>query len=211
MQIAATPERDDVLLRRSARGDEDAFTLLYRRHQAPLYRFALRMSGSPWAAEEIVQDVFMTLIREPRKFDPERGTLGAFLYGVTRNRIMKHLERTPRDVSLDETAEVENKNGKVLASERFSPAEWAELRERREQVRAAVLELPVEFREAVVLCELEELSYEEAAQMLDCPIGTIRSRLHRGRALLLAKLEMLRDVPRRGQCQPISISRETQE
>ena len=71
------------------------------------------------------------------------------------------------------------------------------MRERREQVRAAVLELPVEFREAVVLCELEELSYEEAARLLECPIGTIRSRLHRGRTLLLAKLEMLRDVPRR--------------
>jgi RNA polymerase sigma-70 factor (ECF subfamily) len=64
-------------------------------------------------------------------------------------------------------------------------------------VRAAVLELPVEFREAVVLCELEELSYEEAAQLAGCPIGTIRSRLHRGRALLLARLEMLRDAPRR--------------
>jgi RNA polymerase sigma-70 factor (ECF subfamily) len=66
-----------------------------------------------------------------------------------------------------------------------------------EQVRAAVLELPAEFREAVVLCELQEMSYEEAAQTAGCPIGTIRSRLHRGRALLLAKLEMLRDVPRR--------------
>jgi RNA polymerase sigma-70 factor (ECF subfamily) len=64
-------------------------------------------------------------------------------------------------------------------------------------VRAAVLELPTEFREAVVLCELEELSYEEAAQLSGCPIGTIRSRLHRGRALLMAKLEILRDVPRR--------------
>jgi RNA polymerase sigma-70 factor (ECF subfamily) len=72
-----------------------------------------------------------------------------------------------------------------------------ETRERMKQVRAAVLELPAEFREAVVLCELEELSYEEAAQAAGCPIGTIRSRLHRGRALLLAKLEMLRDVPRR--------------
>jgi len=71
------------------------------------------------------------------------------------------------------------------------------MRERREQVRAAVLELPVEFRETVVLCELEELSYDQAAKRLDCPVGTIRSRLHRGRALLLAKLEMLRDVPRR--------------
>jgi len=79
----------------------------------------------------------------------------------------------------------------------MTPAHWAELRERREQVRSAVLELPIEFREAIVLCELEEMSYEEAARALECPVGTIRSRLHRGRALLLAKLEMLREVPRR--------------
>jgi RNA polymerase sigma-70 factor (ECF subfamily) len=190
---ARDDERDDVLLRRSAKGDEEAFTALYRRHQAPLYRFALRMTGSPWAAEEIVQDVFMTLIREPRKFDPDRGALGAFLYGIARNRVMKHIERAPRDLSLDEKIE----QGIPLATERFTPVEWAEMRERREQVRAAVLELPVEFRETVVLCELEERSYDEAAKLLECPVGTIRSRLHRGRALLLAKLEMLRDVPRR--------------
>jgi RNA polymerase sigma-70 factor (ECF subfamily) len=152
------------------------------------------MTGNTWAAEEIVQDVFMMLIREPQKFDPERGTLGAFLYGVTRNRVMKHIERSPRDISLDEKTD----HGMyALAVDRFTPAEWAEMRERREQVRAAVLELPVEFRETVVLCELEELSYDQAAKRLDCPVGTIRSRLHRGRALLLAKLEMLRDVPRR--------------
>lgn len=189
-------ERDDVLLKRAAKGDESVFTSLYRRHQAALYRFALRMTGSPWAAEEIVQDVFMTLVREPKKYDVERGTLGAFLYGVARNRIMKHLERTPRDFSLDEKGDAARES-LVQLHEHMTPARWAELRERREQVRAAVVELPPEFREAVVLCELEEMSYEEAARALDCPVGTIRSRLHRGRALLLAKLEMLRDVPRR--------------
>jgi RNA polymerase sigma-70 factor (ECF subfamily) len=189
-------ERDDVLLRRSAKGDEEAFTELYRRHQAPLFRFALRMSGNVWAAEEIVQDVFMILIREPKKFDPERGALRSFLYGITRNRVMKHLERAPRELLHEELVEdAIGQRGKAF--EAMTPAEWAEVRERREQVRAAVLKLPVEFREAVVLCGLEELSYDEAARLLDCPVGTIRSRLHRGRALLLAKLEMLRDTPKR--------------
>jgi len=189
-------ERDEVLLRRSAKGDEKAFTELYRRHQGPLYRFALRMSGSDWTAEEIVQDVFMILVREPRKFDPARGALRSFLFGITRNRLLKYLERLPRE-RLHETIDEEGNGQRGLAFDAMTPAEWAELRERREQVRAAVLELPAEFREAVVLCGLEELSYEEAAQLLDCPVGTIRSRLHRGRALLLAKLEMLRDAPKR--------------
>ena len=189
-------DRDDVLLRRSAKGDQQAFATVYRRYQAPLYRFALRMSGNSWAAEEIVQEVFMTVIREPQKFDPSRGTLGAFLYGVARNRIMKHLERRPRDLPLAEKS-ADGFLLDTLVSKEMTPVEWAELHERRAQVRAAVFELPVEFREAIVLCELEEMSYEEAASTLGCPVGTIRSRLHRGRALLLAKLELLREVPRR--------------
>src|SRR6266487_826163 len=98
----AEQEKDDVLLRRAAKGDEEAFTLIYRGHQAAMYRFALRMTGSTWAAEEIVQDVFMMLMRDPRKYDATRGTLGGFLYGVTRNRVLKHLERLPREVPLEE-------------------------------------------------------------------------------------------------------------
>jgi RNA polymerase sigma factor (sigma-70 family) len=189
-------ERDDVLLKRSAKGDENAFAELYRRHQPALYRFALRMTGNSWAAEEIVQDVFMTLVREPKKYDVERGTLGAFLYGVARNRIMKYLEKASRDLSLDERGDASQETHAQL-QEQMTPARWAELRQRRDHVRAAVVQLPSEFREAIVLCELEEMSYEEAARALDCPVGTIRSRLHRGRALLLAKLEMLREVPKR--------------
>ena len=151
---------------------------------------------SKWAAEEIVQDVFITLMRDPKKYDATRGALRAFLYGVARNRVMKHLERLPREIPLEEKNEDGTGSGIVL-QDSSTPAIWAEKRERLLQVRAAVQELPVEFREAVVLCELEEMSYEEAAQMAGCPIGTIRSRLHRGRALLMAKLEMFRGAPRR--------------
>ena len=192
----ADQERDDVLLGRAGKGDEEAFTLLYRRHQAALYRFALRMTGHAWAAEEIVQDVFMMLMRDPRKYDATRGTLGGFLYGVTRNRVLKHLERLPREVPLEEPSENGTRQAMVL-KDSSSPAIQAEKRERVERVWAAVLDLPAEFREAVVLCELEERSYKEAAQMIGCPIGTIRSRLHRGRALLMARLEMLHGAPRR--------------
>jgi RNA polymerase sigma-70 factor (ECF subfamily) len=189
-------DQDEELLKRSSRGDEEAFTNLYRRHADVLYRFAFRMTGSSWGAEEIVQDVFMTLVREPGKYDPERGTLPAFLFGIARNKIMKHNERLPREISLVERQE-DGSGGGLVLRDSFTPAMWAEQRERLEKVRTAVMDLPVEFRETVVLCELEEMSYEQAARLLDCPIGTIRSRLHRGRALLLAKLEMLRDAPRR--------------
>jgi RNA polymerase sigma-70 factor, ECF subfamily len=189
-------DQDEELLKRSAKGDEEAFATLYRRHADVLYRFAFRMTGSSWGAEEIVQDVFMTLVREPGKYDAERGTLPAFLFGIARNKIMKYNERLPREISLVERQE-DGSGGGLTLRDSFTPAMWAEQRERLEKVRAAVMELPIEFRETVVLCELEEMTYDQAARMLDCPIGTIRSRLHRGRALLLAKLEMLRDAPRR--------------
>jgi RNA polymerase sigma-70 factor (ECF subfamily) len=191
-----TNDQDEELLKRSAKGDEEAFTILYRRHVDVLYRFAFRMTGSSWGAEEIVQDVFMTLVREPGKYDAERGALPAFLFGITRNKIMKYNERLPREISLVERQE-DGSGGGLTLRDSFTPAMWAEQRERLEKVRAAVMELPIEFRETVVLCELEEMTYDQAARMLDCPIGTIRSRLHRGRTLLLAKLEMLRDAPRR--------------
>ncbi len=187
-------------MRRVARGEDEAFAEVYRAHQAGLYRFALRMTGSAWVAEEIVQEIFMTVLRQPGRYDASRGALGAYLFGIARNRMHKHFDRRPNEVPLGTDGELpagariaapENGNGK------FSPAVWVEQKQKIDEVRRAVLELPAEFREAVALCDLEELSYEEAARLLDCPIGTIRSRLHRGRALLLARLEMLRDVGRK--------------
>ena len=129
---------DGLLLRRAAKGDEEAFTTLYQRHQAVLYRFVLRMTGSAWAAEEIVQEVFLLLVRDPTKYDPERGTLAAFLFGIARNRILKHLERSPREIALEETSG-EGTPSAALQDHR-TPAAWAEHRERMERVRAAVLE-----------------------------------------------------------------------
>src|SRR5215468_12040794 len=135
MQIESQ-ERDDVLLKRSAKGDEDAFKQLYRRNQAQIYRFALRMTGRAWAAEEIVQDVFMTLVREPKKYDAARGPLGAFLYGIARNRVMKHLERQPREFSFEQR-NAEGAAKSIEAADNHTPAHWAEVGERRERVRSA--------------------------------------------------------------------------
>src|SRR5438046_261660 len=120
----------------------------------------------------------MHRMRDPKKYGAARGALGAFLYGVARNRVMKHRERLPREIPLEEKNE-DGTGGGIVLQDASTPAMWAEKRERMQQVRAAVLDLPMEFREAVVLCELEEMSYEEAAQMAGCPIGTIRLHLLR--------------------------------
>ena len=154
-------------------GDEEAFTTLYRRRQGPVYRFALQMTGNNMIAEDVTQEVFMALISKTAKYDPARGTLASFLYGIARNMVLRRLEKT---------AEVEDYAGPEDILDDLTR------RETIEQVRRAVLSLPPVYREAVVLCDLQDTSYEAAAQVLDCPVGTVRSRLNRGRFMLAQKL-----------------------
>jgi RNA polymerase sigma-70 factor (ECF subfamily) len=193
--MRASPEHsDEELLRLTAAGDADAFAALYRRRQAGIYRFALQMCGSEGIAEDVTQEVFMALIRDSRLFDPARGTLASYLYGVARNQVLRRLEKERHFVAMSgETAE---DGGRALDSTHLVAADdpLAEFArsELIETVRQAVLALPAHYREVVVLCELHELSYAEAAAALGCAVGTVRSRLYRGRALLVERLREVR-------------------
>ncbi|HVB99384.1 MAG TPA: sigma-70 family RNA polymerase sigma factor [Candidatus Dormibacteraeota bacterium] len=186
----AAEVRDELLLERVAVGDEEAFRALYRRHQGSLYRYALHMTGRPEAAEEVVQEVFMGLIRGPVKFDAERGPLGAFLFGIARNRVRRLLEADRRLVAMPEewpeglSTETDN----VFGRRTLDAADHLARAEMNAQVRKAVLSLPERYREVVTLCDLEELAYEQAALILNCPVGTVRSRLNRARGMLAEKL-----------------------
>ena len=172
-------------------GDEEALALLYRRRQGNVYRFALQMSGSKPIAEDVTQEVFLFLMREGHVFDPERGTLSAFLLGVARNHVLRRMRvdqvLTPIGDDDDEDAGLPVSTMDVRPLDDLARAETVEL------VRKAVLSLPPKYREVVVLCELQDLSYEEAAEILGCAIGTVRSRLHRARGLLLEKLNQERN------------------
>ena len=177
-----TPEINDVDLLRLARsGDAEAFNTLYRQRANAVYRFALHMSGDVSIAEEVLQETFLALIRESSGFDPSRGTLASYVYGIARNRVRKYVATGREFVEHDEDVA----GGADLFADMTR-------RETVESVRQAVLALPGVYRETVVLCELQELTYEEAADVIGCPVGTVRSRLHRGRSLLLAKLQALK-------------------
>lgn len=191
-----TEPNDGDLLRRMLAGDEEAFTALYRRHQAGIYRFARQMTGETSLAEEVTQEVFLTLMREGRSFDPRRGAMRSWLYGIARNCIRRCLERERPYVALD-SEEGEENASELLADPRAPGDGLAGLgnRETVEQVRRAVLALPASYREAVILCELHELGYAEAAQILGCPVGTVRSRLHRARELLAQRMNARREAP----------------
>src|SRR6478609_8634208 len=95
------PETDEQLLIRVHSGDEQAFVTLYRRRQAAIFRFALHMSGSETAAEDITQEVFLAMIRDSWGYDPARGSLSGYLFGIARKLVLRHIERGRLDVALD--------------------------------------------------------------------------------------------------------------
>ena len=176
---------DGDLLERAAAGDEEAFTSLYRRRQGAVYRFALHMSGRRSVAEEVTQEVFLAVIRDAGKFDASRGSALSYLYGIARNQVVRRLERDRPYVALAE--ELEADSARWTAQE--DTLGDLTRNETIESIRQAVLALPSSFREVVVLCDLHEMSYNEAASALGCAVGTVRSRLHRARAMLLEKLK----------------------
>lgn len=186
-------ESDDDLLLLIRSGDEQAFLTLYRRRQAALYRFALHMSGSVAVAEDVTQEVFLAVLREDCGYDPERGTLSGYLFGIARKLILRQVERGRTDVALE--SDGEDGGAPELAVD-DDPLVDLTHREGIEALRRAVQALPRRYREVVLLCDLEEVDYADAAVALGCPIGTVRSRLHRARALLLEKLKQDRS-PRR--------------
>jgi len=180
-----TDQTDEQLLALALTGDEDAFTALYRRRQGPVYRFSLHMSGSPQVAEEVTQEVFLFLLQRGRDFDPARGAVGAYLFGVARNYVRRAMEKSYGEAATTSPAEEDDP---FLVTD-FDPLENMARSQTSKAVWKAVLSLPEHYREVVVLCDLQELSYADAAAALGCALGTIRSRLHRAHEMLVKKLQ----------------------
>ncbi len=183
--LKMNPIPDEELLQQMMAGDEGAFIVLYRRWQSSLYRFALRMCGSEALAEDVTQEVFMILMREGGRFDPRKGSLSAYLYGIARFQVLRKMQRERTMVSMDDD---EPEVTEEMMATSFDPLLDLSRAETVQSVRDAIGVLPTHYREVVVLCELHELSYADAANVLDCAIGTVRSRLHRARGLLVEKL-----------------------
>ena len=173
---------DAALVERIAAGDEEAFVQVYRRRSRGVYRFALQMSGSATIADEVTQEVFLAVMREAARFDPARGSFLSYLYGVARNHVLRQQRQRPV-VALDARPDIVDG-----LSAPDDPLADAVRQQTVATVRRAVQSLPAHYREAVLLCDIEGLDYRDAARAIDCPVGTVRSRLARGRALLADKL-----------------------
>jgi RNA polymerase sigma-70 factor (ECF subfamily) len=174
---------DSDLMRRAANGDRDAFAALYHRHHAMVYRFARLMTGSANAAEDVVQEVFLVVMRDAGRYDPTRAALPSYLYGVARHQTRRRLARDRQFVAFDGGASDSTEpvaEGDVTAT--------LERRQTLQRLRRAILSLPRRYREVIVLCDLQDVSYSDASTALGCAIGTVRSRLHRARHLLTQKM-----------------------
>jgi RNA polymerase sigma-70 factor (ECF subfamily) len=187
---AAEDASDADLLQRLRGGAPAALQPLYRRHGGSIYRFALLWSGSPAIAADVTQDVFVHLLTHPRDFDPSRGRLSAFLCGVARNFVRRQQALPVHDP----LPEDEDAGAAVLAVDGAGPLERVLRDLDLERMRRAIALLPPPYREALILVELQECSYAEAAAQCGCALGTIRSRLSRARALLAGTL-VERDAP----------------
>ena len=183
--LETRPDRD--LLELSLGGNESAFRVLYERMKTPIFRYAFHWMHSEAAAEEVTQEVFLLLLQEGHKYKRERGDVSAFAFGIARNlvRSFHKRERVYQELPAEQGLEA------ISLSERRREGLPAEIVRQQDvaRVRSAIASLPDHYRQVIVLCDLCELSYAEAASRLECAVGTIRSRLHRAHALLAKKLK----------------------
>ena len=148
------PERttDELLLQRAGDGDQAAFLDLYDRYRQPVFRFAYRLLGSVEIAEDVTHDCFLSLIRKPENYRPERASLKTYLFAAARNLALKHFRDQGREAAMDEVTQEPQESPRRGPLRRLLDEELAA------HVRDAVLSLPPLQREALVLFEYEELS-----------------------------------------------------
>jgi RNA polymerase sigma-70 factor, ECF subfamily len=183
-----TEPDDNHLLRLLRQGDASAFQTLYRRHRSGLYSFALMHSGSTAVAADVVQDVFMGLLGGRYDFDPLRGMLANYLYGIARRMVHGQARQSERWLQPDDDEE----HTDMPANEADEPLARLLDTEAAERLRLALGELPPHYRDVLILYEMHELSYQQIAEICELELGTVRSRLSRARAGLVKALRPYR-------------------
>jgi RNA polymerase sigma-70 factor (ECF subfamily) len=178
-QSQAAAGDDVALLARLGEGDSAALGMLYQRHGGAVYRFAYALSASRETAEESTQEVFLFLFREWRRYDPNRGSLEAWLLGITRRMTRK---QSPSRVMVPLTGEEQAGRGAGIDAQ--DPLGDLVRRQQQATLHQAIAALPEPYRDALVMQALQGMSYEQVAEALRCPVGTVRSRIARAKAEL---------------------------
>jgi len=193
-------EQDLDLLKRCLTGDNSAWETLLRSYTRKLYNLCYRFTGRTDEAEDLTQEIFVKVYQTLRTFDAAQGAFSTWLNRVARNHLVDHYRRTRKDrvtSSLeDQLATLEER-----PSVGMEPLGQVESRERQEVLQQALNRLSPDLREAVVLRDLHDLDYQEIAQVLGVPPGTVKSRINRGRlelARVLKRMDVMRGPAKAG-------------
>ena len=191
----ATQQLSDRTVLRAAVEDQNQLAVLVRRYRLPLYNFVYRFVNDRETAEDIVQETFLRCLRHKHQY-PAIEQVSTWLYTIAGNLAKTELRRRKRWhwVPIGPSADEEERTSyfEPVDSDRL-PGEYTDARIVHESVVDAIGELPAEFREAVQLRDLQGLSYDEIAKQIDCPVGTVKSRVNRGRLRLQKRLRSLAD------------------
>jgi RNA polymerase sigma-70 factor (ECF subfamily) len=174
---------DERLLEQAASGDTAAFQILYERYRDPIFRFAYRLLGSIAAAEDVAHDCFLSLIKEPRRFDSAKASLRTYIYAAARNLAAKRYNSFARETN------IEGLNEEPLAPDRHEPIRRVLDDELAGEVERAIASLPPLQREALVLFEYDDLSLSEIAKVVGVDSGAVKARLFRARETLRVRLD----------------------
>jgi RNA polymerase sigma-70 factor (ECF subfamily) len=185
--------RDEDLVRRFQAGDEGAFALLVGRHERRVYNLALRMTGREEDARDATQDAFLAALRKLHTFRGE-AAFTTWMHRVTVNAcydLLRKRQRAPLPLGGPRAGEEDAPRPEPASPDHAEDVGTAI------DVRRALLQVPEDFRAVLILCDVQDLSYEDAAAALGIPVGTVKSRLHRGRVMLGRLLGGERPAPER--------------
>lgn len=195
------PELDDELMERFQKGDEDAFTLLVRRHEKPLINFIAQFIGDRDSAEDLAQETFIRIFQAAPRYKPGRAQFNTWMYHIAsnlcknelRNRARRErhwVDNTVKDSDAEDAeAGGESRIANAPADATYQPDRVLERKELRDALRKAIAALPEQYREPLVLRDIQGLSYEEISKVLGIRAGTTKSRINRARLILKDKLK----------------------
>ena len=184
------PSNTDALIERCLRGDQDAWQAIVRNHWRKVFNLAYKFVGRHDEAEDLTQDIFLKIFKSLHTFD-RRANFQTWLVSVSRNLCIDHYRSVRKE---RETIDRDVDAGELMPAA-ITPSAYAELetRGRVELLRRAMAELQPTLRNAVMLRDIQELTYQEIADKLHLPEGTVKSRINRGRTELARQIQRLRD------------------
>ena len=186
-------EEDQELLNRCLAGEDSAWEALLSAHTRRIYNLCYRFTGRVEEAEDVTQEVFIKVFQTLKSYDAAQGSFSTWLNRVARNHLVDHYRRTRKD-RVTSSLEEELPAAEAKSSPRIEPTDQVESRERREVLQWGLDKLSPDLREAVILRDLHDLDYQEIAQVLRVPQGTVKSRINRGRLELARVLKRIQGM-----------------